>query len=266
MAHYGFPLADTLIALRHALKNYLGRNVGLPAVIRAVINGGLVPLGRTNRFPGITGYLFAAQDLRRYRPAPGVKGTPEGFLNYGEAAALLGVQLREIRGLVAAGLLHDAVDYQFGLSKLLSAADVQMFADSFVAISAIAKQSNLNTVALMRYLKESGTPLLSIPLPEKGSRHAHFLRKDIAAQIQIPSRRLLREHAQCRAVADRKKRWVRYRLAKEAATGKSMRRQLQSVARRSCFAQVRSAGVASVAAQGSHVLLPEHSRVSRKRV
>ena len=63
----------TLIALRHALKNYLGRDVGLPAVIRAVLAGDLVPVGHTDRFPGITGYLFPSELLRKYRPVAGIR-------------------------------------------------------------------------------------------------------------------------------------------------------------------------------------------------
>ena len=42
------------IALRHAMKNYLGRALGLAAVIQAVANGSLAPIGYTNRFRGIT--------------------------------------------------------------------------------------------------------------------------------------------------------------------------------------------------------------------
>jgi hypothetical protein len=61
--------------------------------------------------------------MRRYGPVPGVEATPEGFINYGEAAALLKVEVREIRGLVAGGVIHDAVEYQFGLSKLVAAPD-----------------------------------------------------------------------------------------------------------------------------------------------
>jgi hypothetical protein len=81
-----------LIALRHALKNYLpGR--GLPAVIRAVIDGELVPVGHTDRFAGITGYPFPCELLRRYRPlTAGVRAPQEGFLNYRDAAALLGFE------------------------------------------------------------------------------------------------------------------------------------------------------------------------------
>jgi hypothetical protein len=154
-----------------------------------------------------------------------VEAPPEAFINYTEAAAVLGVKARDIRGLVAGGLICHAVEYQFGLSKLLSASDVQRFAESHIAISALAKQCNVNTVALVHYLMESGTPLLAIPLPDKQVRHTHFLRRDIAAQIQIPDRRLLREHAQRRIVADQKKRWEEHRLARETASGKPMRRQ-----------------------------------------
>jgi len=93
-----------------------------------------------------------------------------------------------------------------------------------MALSAIAKQSNLNTVALMRYLKESGVPLLSIPLPEKGSRHALFLHKAVAARIQIPSRNMLIEGAQRRIAAAQKQRWAEHRRAKEMALGRPLRR------------------------------------------
>src|SRR5437016_3972548 len=108
-----------LIALRHAIKNYLGHGAALAAVIRAVVDGSLVPGGYSNRFRGITGYLFAAKDLRQYRSASGVKIPSDGFINCGEAAAVLGLQVREIRGLVAHGVIHAAAGYRFGLSKLL---------------------------------------------------------------------------------------------------------------------------------------------------
>lgn len=216
-----------LIALRHAMKNFLGHDAALAAVIRAVVDGSLAPVGYTNRFQGITGSLFVAKDLRKYRPVSGVKVPPEGFVNYGEAAAVLGVKVREIRGLVAHGIINDAAEYRFGLSKLLPAADVQRFADGYVAISVLARRFHVNSRSLARYLNESGTPLLAIPLPDAGRGHAFFLRKDIATQIQSPSRRMLRDAAERRIVAARKQRWAEYRLAKEAASGKAMRRQLR---------------------------------------
>jgi hypothetical protein len=214
----------TLIALRHALKNYLGRDIGLPAVIRAVLAGDLMPVGHTNRFPGITGYLFPSDLLRKYRPVPVIGVPPEGFLNYGEAAAVLGVKVRQIRGLVEQKVLRAAAEYRFGLSKLLPAADVQRFAELYVATSVLAKRFCLNSVAFARYVRESGIPLFVVPLSDRGKGHAFFLRKDVAAQIQIPSQRMLREHAQRRIVAARKQHWAEHRRARETALGKPIRR------------------------------------------
>ena len=88
------------------MKNYFGRESGLATIIRAVVDGSLVPAGYTDRFRGITGYLFLSKskDLRRYRPVPGMTVPPEGVVNYGEAPAVLGVAAPVIRGLVARAL------------------------------------------------------------------------------------------------------------------------------------------------------------------
>ena len=212
------------IALRHAMKNYLGRDSGLAAVIRAVVGGSLVPVGFTNQFRGITGYLFLSEDLRKYRPVQGTTVSPEGVFNYGEAAAVLGVATPVIRGLIAQGILHIMAEYRNGLSKLLPAADVRRFAEGYVATSALAKRYHLDSGSLARYLRESGTPLLAIPLPGTGRDHAFFLRKDVPAQPQLPSRRMLRDAARQRIVAARKQRWAEYRQAKETALGKPLRR------------------------------------------
>jgi hypothetical protein len=75
-----------------------------------------------------------------------------------------------------------------------------------------------------RHLKESGTPLLAIPIPDVGKYCAFFLPRDVAARIQIPSRRMLREAAERRIVAARKKNWADYRQSKEIALNKPMRR------------------------------------------
>jgi hypothetical protein len=214
------------MALRHAMKNYLGRDSGLATVISAVVDGRLVPVGYTNRFRGITGYLFQSEDLRKYRPVPGMTGHPEGVVTFGEAAAVLGVAMPVIRGLVAQGILRTMAAYRNGLSKLLPATDVQRFAESYVATSVLARRFHLHSGSLARYLKASGTPLLAVPIPDTGKYYALFLNRDVAAQMQIPSRRMLREHAQCRIVAARKQRWAEYRQAKETAVGKPMRRVL----------------------------------------
>ena len=211
------------IALRHAMKNYLGRDLGLAAVIRAVVDGSLVPVGYTNQFRGITGYLFRSEDLRKYRPVRGMTVHPEGVVTFGEAAAVLGVAMPVVRGLVAKGILHTTAEYRNGFSRLVPAAEVHRFAEGYVATSVLAKRFHLDSGSLARYLKELGTPLLAIPLPDAGKYYAFFLRKDVAAQIQIPSRKMLRETALHRIIASRKKKWAEYRQAKETALGKPMR-------------------------------------------
>ena len=104
--------------------------------------------------------------------------------------------------------------------KGLPEQEVQRFAESYVATSVLAKRFRINSGSLARHLKESGTPLLAISIPDAGEGHAFFLRKDAAAQIQLPSRRMLREEAQRRIKAARKERWAAYSLAKEIAPGK----------------------------------------------
>jgi hypothetical protein len=211
------------IALRHAMKNYLGRDSGLAAVIRAVVNGSLVPTGRTERFRGITGYLFRSEDLRKYRPMPEVKTDPETFLNFREAAFVLGIKSNIVRGLVAQGLLGVAAGYRNGFAKLVPEEEVRRFAEGYVSTSVLARRFRLNSGSLARHLNESGTPLLAIPNPDAERGHAYFLRKDVAAQIRLPTRRKLREESQRRMKAARKKKWAEYRLAREIASGKPMR-------------------------------------------
>jgi hypothetical protein len=213
-----------LIALRHALKDYLGRDSGLPAVIRAVLDGALTPVAYTGRFPGITGYMFPSEQLRRYRPVPGIEAPPEGFLNYREAASALGVKAPIIRAMVARRILSAPAGYRSGLSKLVLAAEIQGFAERYAATSVLARQFHLNSGSLARYLRELGTPLLAIPSPDAGKGYAFFLRKDVAARTQFPSRRMLRKLAQLRIKAYRKKDWAKRRLVKEKALGKTLRR------------------------------------------
>jgi len=77
----------------------------------------------------------------------------------------------------------------------------------------------------------AGAPLLVIPNPDAGRGHAYFLRKDVAARIQLPTRRMLRKEADRRTEAARKKRWIEYRLDREAAIGKPLRRVRATVSR-----------------------------------
>jgi len=174
-----------LIALRHGLKNYLGRDSGLPAAIRAVVDGTLVPVGYTKRFSGITGYLFPSEDLRKYHPVQ-TEMPPGGFLNFKEAATALRTRTEVIRCLVSQGILSTPNEYRFGLSKLVPAGEVQHFAEEYMDASILAERSNETIHWVKRALRESGVPILEISVPEKGQKL--FLLRDIAATVHIPQR------------------------------------------------------------------------------
>ena len=62
--------------------------------------------------------------------------------------------------------------------------DVQRFAARYVATSVLARRFHLHSGSFARHLKESGTALLAIPIPDVGKYYAFFLHKDVAAQIQ----------------------------------------------------------------------------------
>ncbi len=171
-----------LIALRQAMTTFLGCDSGLAAVIRAVVDGHLAPVGYTNRFRGITGYLFPTGQLREYRPH---KVGPEVFLNFREAAAVLGITRDVVSGLVQKGLLPVAPGHRNGLSKLIPEKEIQHFAENYVATSVLARGPRLNGSAVLRHLKESGTSILAIQIDAR-RRHACFLPKHIATQITFP--------------------------------------------------------------------------------
>ena len=185
-----------LIALRQAMKNFLGRDSGLAAVIRAVVDGHLAPVGYTNRFRGITGYLFPTEQLREYRPVPEHKVGPEVFLNLREAAAVLGIRRDVVSGLVQKGLLPVAPGHRNGLSKLIPEKEIQHFAENYVATSVLARGSRLNGSAVLRHLKKSGTPLLAIQIPDARRRHALFPTQRCCRADHLPTRGMLREAAQ----------------------------------------------------------------------
>src|ERR1035438_841760 len=90
---------------------------------------------------------------------------PEGVVTFGEAAAVLGVAMPVIRGLVAQGILQTTAEYRNGFSKLLPAADVQGFEEGYVATSVLARRFHLHSGSFARHLKESGSlsPQLALP-------------------------------------------------------------------------------------------------------
>lgn len=96
---------------------------------------------------------------------------------------MLGVRTPVIRGLVAQEILRAPAGYRNRLSKLVSAADTRRFAERYVPATLVGKRLNLSGQLLARYSRESGMPLLAVPIPEAGRGPAPFLSREIAANI-----------------------------------------------------------------------------------
>ena len=126
--------------------------------------------------------------MRKYRPVPERKSRPEVFLNFREAAEVLGVRSYVVRGLVAKGLFSIAGGYRNGFSKLIPEKEVRRFARSHVAASALAKRLKLSGWSFARHLRQSGTPLLAVPISDEGKEDALFLSKGVASRFSSSAR------------------------------------------------------------------------------
>jgi hypothetical protein len=84
--------------------------------------------------------------------------------------------------------------FRNGSARLIPAKEAHDFAERYVATSILGKRFHLNSGSLARYLRQSGTALLAIPLSDAG--HAFFLHWDVTAQIQLPGSSMLKEQAQ----------------------------------------------------------------------
>ena len=98
---------------------------------------------------------------------------------------MLEVDSSVIRGMVAQGILSAPAGNRPGPSKLLPAAEIQRFAEQYVSATVLGRRFNINGKLLARYLKESVTPLLAVPIPGKGREHALFLLRGVAARLPL---------------------------------------------------------------------------------
>lgn len=102
-----------------------------------------------------------------------------------------------------------------------AAADVQRFAELYVATSVLANAIPPQQRCFCALPERIEHAAARVPLSDKRKEHAFFLHKDVAAQIQIPSRRMLREHAQRRTEAVGKQRWAKYQASEGNGLGQT---------------------------------------------
>src|SRR4051812_10995094 len=98
--------------------------------------------------------------------------------------------------MVSQGILSGPPKYGSGSSRLVRAAEIQCFAEQYVSSTVLARRFNVNGSLIARYLKESGTPLLAVPIPDKKRGHTYFLLRHLAERLPLAQSKPKVAHAQ----------------------------------------------------------------------
>lgn len=179
---------DKNIALQDALVDFLGKDQGLPQVVKAVIEGKLEPIGIAKQFKGIRNYIFRTSDLRLYRPTD-TEPPEEGFLNMREAASALGVKRSVVAGLVRLGFLTSPARYVFGEERLIPYRDVTSFRDHYIFLSQLAKTAGWGSIWVRNYLASVGIEETKIPISAATTTTIYEKIAVLGLEIPMPRRR-----------------------------------------------------------------------------
>ncbi len=118
----------------------------------------------------------------------------ERLLNYTEAASILGVQKRIIRGLVTRGLLAANPGHRCGSSKLLLARDVQNFKEQYVDLAVVAERFSTSVKWVVSCLKDASIPIFVVPQARNAQKR--FVLQQVATRVRIPPKNWYRRKKQ----------------------------------------------------------------------
>lgn len=166
----------SVITLGTAKKRFLR----FSPFIRAVLDGLLIPVSRTDRERGIMGYQFLEPELRwiaKHRPVPNFG--PE-FMNMKEAAQYLQTTSPNIKGLVDENILI-RLPREYGGSKIPSA-QVRDFGESFVSLESMSRCIGSHGNTVLAQVKMKGIPILSVRR-RKGCGSGSFLSRKSAMKF-----------------------------------------------------------------------------------
>lgn len=163
--------ADSLIgkrgpvmSLKEAITSrFINTEKGFPWIIRSVMLHRIQPIMQFNNSSDIMAYAFRVDDLTPFKreTSTGVEIAPPGYMKYGEAAGVIGVERHVVGQLVTHG--HLTAVGRNGRSKLLRSADVRRFAAKYVPLLVAARVWNITSESLVSSLESSSIPYLNIP-------------------------------------------------------------------------------------------------------
>lgn len=174
--------SSDVIALQHAFSDLLNHESGMPAVIKAVVEEKLIPIGRAGKFSGIRDYIFDLNDLRKYDDI-GNGRLKDNYLNLSDTQKLLGVHATVLKGLINNGFLNKQSARKKNGEHLILASEVFSFKEKYILCNDLAKQINTSANWVKNYLTRLG--LKAIVLKLKSGNMSALYESDSLANIKI---------------------------------------------------------------------------------
>lgn len=168
---------DSSIALHHAFTDMLSHDIEMPNVIKSVIEGELIPIGRAGKFSGIRDYIFNTEDLRKYR-SKDQKITGNDFLNLTEVKRILGVHRNVITLLHKKGFIDKPTNHVKGRARFILAESINGFKEKYILSKDLAKSIRTSTNWVSDYLNSVGVK-------------SHILKMSKGHKVTIYERRYL---------------------------------------------------------------------------
>lgn len=174
-------LSATVICVRQVLKYWQLNKGELPALLRAMEEKCLHPLGRISGLAGIAGLTLSAEEVRRWLELH--RSESQQWFSIDSAAKQLGVKQQVAYQLVKRGLLKaSSVEFCDGRHRpvLVSRNSLARFRETHVALVEVARTHRTSPKRMLELL--NARPVTGPRID--GGRQYFFRRDDVVAELQ----------------------------------------------------------------------------------
>lgn len=173
---------EKYIFLRHAVVSLIGYEVGFPAVVRAVLDGRLIPVGRAKKLFGIFDYVFFKSDLVRFRPTS-LEMSERNMVNSGEVARVLGLGKRIVAALLCDKRFFGHVRQERS-ERLMFETELDAFRHRYIFAAELSRKFETTAIRVSTYLSECGIPGFVLDIPNSGKTFLY--EKSAIEGVEIP--------------------------------------------------------------------------------
>ena len=164
-----------MLKVESLLRAIIGRDEGLPQIVKGVIDGTLMPVGRLGLNNGIFDYVFKKSDivaLRRNLNAVDRKG----YLTSDEVVERLSIHRSYLAALVKHKYLVSAKRQTSHEQRLFSEGAVKKFHEKYICVTRLAKELGVKVVHLNKKLTAVGIKGIKLKTSQEG--HTMFYERN----------------------------------------------------------------------------------------